>query len=77
MRLTLTYDDGEVLSTWSLPNALGAAQVEEILSDGLHRHHHLDRCDRCGGFFEKTSMVAVADADSPTVTFQPCADLPY
>lgn len=76
MRLTLTHDDGEVLSTWSLPNELGAAQVDEVLSDGLHRHHHLDRCDRCGGFFVKTSMVEVADADGPTVTCPPCADLP-
>lgn len=57
MRVTLATDDGEIVAAWKLPGAATAAELEQVLVDGLWSRLRIDRCDECRSFAEAGEMT--------------------
>jgi hypothetical protein len=73
MRVMLSTNDGELLAEWNVPDSLTDAEIEDILGDGLSRKHRLDRCDECGSFVPRDTLVERDDAHGPHVICAACA----
>jgi hypothetical protein len=73
MRLTLTNDDGGLRATWSIPDTLTDAEIEQVIADGLWREYRLDRCDECGRFTPHAGIAEQHDQQGPTALCPTCA----